>query len=189
MTLAGASAITLNMSTPHPNRIMILGQPGAGKSTLALAISARTGLPCFHLDKIHWLPGWVPRPDAEKAPLIREIIAQDRWIIEGGHSATYPERLARADMVVWLDLNVWTRLRRVTWRSIRDFGKTRPDMQEGCPETFGWHTLEFYVFIWRTRNRSRQKISALLAAAPDAVKVVRLTSGRAATAFMEQFDA
>ena len=43
-------------------RVMIVGQPGAGKSTIARQIGQRTGLPVVHIDKIHWMPGWVERP-------------------------------------------------------------------------------------------------------------------------------
>lgn len=52
-------------------RIMILGQPGAGKSWLARELGARTGLPVIHMDCIHWQPGWVERPLAEKLQLAR----------------------------------------------------------------------------------------------------------------------
>ena len=47
-------------------RVMILGQPGSGKSTLAQKLGACTGLPVFHIDNIHWSPGWVERPSDEK---------------------------------------------------------------------------------------------------------------------------
>jgi dephospho-CoA kinase len=36
---------------------MIVGQPGAGKSTLARALGVATGLPVVHMDMIHWQPG------------------------------------------------------------------------------------------------------------------------------------
>lgn len=34
-------------------RVMIVGQPGAGKSTLARQLGERTGLPVVHIDTIH----------------------------------------------------------------------------------------------------------------------------------------
>ena len=43
-------------------RVMVIGAPGSGKSTLARALGERTGLPVFHMDHIHHLPGWAERP-------------------------------------------------------------------------------------------------------------------------------
>lgn len=70
-------------------RVMIIGQPGSGKSRLAHALGQRTGLPVIHIDTIHWQPGWVERSFDEKTRLCREVEARDQWIFEGGHSATW----------------------------------------------------------------------------------------------------
>lgn len=144
-------------------RVMILGQPGSGKSTLARQLGARTGLPVVHIDHIHWMPGWVERPHAEKSRLCAEVHARPQWIFEGGHSETWPERLARADRVIWLDLPLGVRLWRVLKRTIKGYGRTRPDLPENCPEQF---SLDFYRFIWRTRHSARVNIQRLLDSAP-----------------------
>lgn len=65
-------------------RVMIIGQPGAGKSTLARQIGALTGLPVVHIDHIHWTSGWVERPREEKTRLCGEVHARKSWIFEGG---------------------------------------------------------------------------------------------------------
>ena len=45
-------------------RVLILGSPGAGKSTFARRLAERSGLPLIHLDKHFWRPGWVePAPE------------------------------------------------------------------------------------------------------------------------------
>ena len=56
-------------------RIMIVGRPGSGKSSLAQAIGERTGLPVIHIDKIHWQPGWVERSKAEKTQEVAAFVA------------------------------------------------------------------------------------------------------------------
>ena len=43
-----------------PGRILVYGVTGSGKSTAAVAIGSRTGLPVTLVDEITWLPGWVP---------------------------------------------------------------------------------------------------------------------------------
>ncbi len=81
-------------------RVMIVGQPGSGKSTLARRLGERTGLPVVHIDTIHWQPGWIERSPDEKTRLCLEVEARDRWIFEGGHSTTWENRVARADLQI-----------------------------------------------------------------------------------------
>lgn len=153
-------------------RVMIVGQPGSGKSALARALGARTGLPVVHIDHIHWQPGWAERPREEKTRLCREVEAGETWIFEGGHSATWATRLARADLLVWLDRPVGLRLWRVMVRCLRHLGRTRPDLSEGCPETL--RTMpEFLRFIWRTRNTARARLARLASEATCPVACLR----------------
>lgn len=169
------------------DRIMIVGQCGAGKSTLARALGERTNLPVIHIDRIHWQPGWVERSKAEKTRLCHEAEARSHWIFEGGHSVTWPSRLARADMVVWLDRPVALRLWRVIRRAVTGLGRTRPDMADGCPERLS-SLPEFIRYIWTTRNSAHAKIARLLAGAPSGCEVVRLRSDADVADFLRRFE-
>ena len=170
------------------NRIMIVGQPGSGKSSLAQALGRRSGLPVIHIDKIHWQPGWVERSKAEKTRLCEEAEQRERWIFEGGHSATWRSRLARADMLIWIDRPVGLRLWRVVRRSIVDLGRTRPDMADGCPEQLRW-LPEFIAYIWTTRNSGSEKIAQLTKLAHPHCRVVRLRSDEEVARFVAEFPA
>lgn len=156
-------------------RIMIVGQPGSGKSTLARQIGERTGLPVVHIDLIHWQDGWIERTREEKTRLCLEVEARDEWVFEGGHSATWPNRLSRADMLVWLDLPFAFRVWRVVARNIKNWGKSRPDLPDGCPERLGM-LPEFLRFVWRTRRTSQDRMAALAENAPASCQVVHLRS-------------
>ena len=157
---------------------MIVGQPGSGKSTLARMLGEATGLPVYHMDHIHWMPGWVQRPDADRVRMAHEIEDKERWIFEGGLSRTFDRRRDRADTLVFLDTRLALRLWRVTWRFIRDYGKTRPDMAHGCPEGNWTEMLEFYQYIWRTRHSARARILRLMREArPDLDVHVLKSSG------------
>lgn len=164
---------------------MVIGAPGAGKSVLARRLGGLTGLPVVHIDHIHWLPGWVERDKAEKIRMIRAAEAQEEWIIEGGLSATYAERLARAELLVWLDLPVALRLWRVTTRMLRWYGRARPDLTPGCAEQF---SVEFYRYILVSRRRNRKRM-ADLANAADPTPVRRLRSPRAVTDWLAHVGA
>ena len=165
---------------PDPSilsRVMIVGGPGAGKSTFARRLGAITGLPVRHMDLIHWRPGWVERPRPEKIAMAREVEAQERWIFEGGLSETYPERAARADLVLFLDLPVAVRLWRamVVRRAQRMLGAPRPDVPENCPERLD---PDFVRWIVRTARRHRERHLALVATQPPG-KGVHLNGRRA----------
>ena len=56
-------------------RVMIIGQPGAGKSTLARQVGDRLGLPVVHIDHIHWQAGWVERSRADKTRMCLAVEA------------------------------------------------------------------------------------------------------------------
>ena len=56
-------------------RVLVIGSPGAGKSTLAHQLTRQTSLPLFHLDQMHWLPGWIERDRAETRAELAGVLA------------------------------------------------------------------------------------------------------------------
>jgi len=161
---------------------MIIGQPGSGKSTLARAMGEVLTLPVVHIDLIHWQSGWVERSAAEKDRLCSQAHAQDKWVFEGGRTPTWPERLDRADTLVWLDVPLPVRAWRVFWRTIQNQGNSRPDLPDGCPERFNW---TFTKWIWNTRHSQRDKMMQLYNAAPAEKRKFKLTNAKSVSAFLE----
>ncbi|MBY8976435.1 AAA family ATPase [Rhodobacteraceae bacterium NNCM2] len=157
-------------------RVMIVGGPGSGKTTLALRLAELTRLPVYHMDRIHWQPGWVEREAAEKLRLVRMIHACEEWIFEGGHSQSYDERLERADTLIWLDLPLWRRYLRAFRRLVANFGRSRPDIADNCPERLNREYLLFLAFIWNSRHSARKPLLAILANPPRHVQIHHLTS-------------
>lgn len=158
-------------------RVAIIGSGGAGKSVFARELARITGLPVIHLDVLFWRPGWEPTPPDEWRVREAEIIAGDRWILDGNYSSTQEARLARADTVFFLDLPrlvcLWGALRR-HWRH-RASG--RPDMAPGLHEhidpTFLW-------WIWTYPDKKRPAVLARLAKLPAETAVFRIRSRRGA---------
>ena len=158
------------------NRVVVIGSGGAGKSTVSVELGRRTGLPVIHLDREFWRPGWEPTPDDEWAARVRELVAGDRWIIDGNYGGTMPLRFERADTVVFLDLPRVVCLLSVIWRSIRHLRTPRPDMSEGNPEKLD---PAFLQWIWNYPHRNRPGVLDRLEQLPPSTQVVRLTSRRA----------
>ena len=165
-------------------RVMIIGQPGSGKSWLARELGRRWGLPVFHMDHIHWQSGWVERDRVEKNRLCHAVEAKDKWIFEGGHSATYANRVARADLLIWLDVPLLLRLWRVTWRCVTALGRERPDLPESCPERLA-NLPEFWGFNWRTRVTGRARMAAVVEEARSGLCVVQLRNRIEVAAYLD----
>ncbi|MEQ9261432.1 MAG: AAA family ATPase [Roseovarius sp.] len=168
-------------------RIAIIGAPGSGKSTLARSIGQRMGLPVYHMDHIHWKPGWVPRPGEEKLKLARDVLAREAWVFEGGFDAIQEERMARAQVMIWLDLPLRLRAWRVARRTLVWFGRVRPDLQEGCREGLNPEMLGFWRYIWRTRHLARDRIAASLDPLPPGLMLHHLRSPAEVRAFLARF--
>ena len=85
------------------DRILVIGCPGAGKSTFARVLRDRTGLPLYYLDRIWHRPDGSTLSRAVFDERLAEILAQDRWIIDGNYQRTLAPRLERCDTVFLLD--------------------------------------------------------------------------------------
>ena len=121
--------------------------------------------------------------------MVQALEQEECWIIEGGISATYATRLARADVVIWLDLPIVLRLWRVMARSWRYRGQVRPDLRGNCPEWFDRKTWRFLVWMWNYRNISRDKILASLGTDGGCTPLHHLKSRSDVAEFMRGFEA
>ncbi|QRN96837.1 DNA topology modulation protein [Archangium violaceum] len=143
-------------------RVLVIGSGGAGKSTFATRLAQLTGLPLVHLDALYWKPGWVETPKEEWSRTMGQLIAEERWVMDGNYGGTLEQRLAACDTVVFLDLPRTVCLWRVIMRRVRFHRRARPDMSEGCPERLTW---EFVRWIWtypaERRPRILQRLSKL----------------------------
>ncbi len=154
-------------------KILVIGSGGAGKSTFAKRLGEVLGINVIHLDRLYWQPGWIEPPKPEWAATVEEICNRDAWIMDGNYSGTLERRLAACDTVIFLDLPPRTCVWRVLKRLVRYRNTTRLDMAEGCHEHFN---LQFLLWVWNYRRRTRPKIVNRLKRCEGKVKVIWLQS-------------
>jgi adenylate kinase family enzyme len=104
-------------------KVHIIGLPSSGKTTLAEDLSTRMGI-CHHdLDTVAFVDDrWTPRPAQERDALLAQILAEPRFVTEGGFLGWTVGLLAAADHIVWLD----PPLRVLVWRHVRRHGLLHP---------------------------------------------------------------
>ena len=85
-------------------KVIVIGCPGAGKSTFARKLSAKTGMPLYYLDMIWHLPDRTTLKREEFVSRLEMITSGDEWIIDGNYLHTMPLRLEHCDTVFFFDL-------------------------------------------------------------------------------------
>jgi adenylate kinase family enzyme len=162
-------------------RILIVGNSGGGKSTLARRLGDKLGLPVIHLDVLFWKPGWVESERDDYRARVMAALQAPEWICDGQFTSTFHLRMPLADTIVWIDQPRVLCLVRAIWRAIsyRDGG--RPDMAEGCREKIDF---AFYRYIWTFDREKKPEIEAALAAYGAHAQLHRLQSDREIAAFL-----
>jgi adenylate kinase family enzyme len=164
-------------------RILVIGNSGGGKSTLARKLGEKLGLPVIHLDVLFWKPGWVERDrDEYRASVVAALAAPD-WICDGNFTSTFGMRMALSDTIIWIDRSRFLCLFRAIRRAVTYAGGGRPDMTEGCDEKIDF---EFYRFILTYDRKVRPKLEQALAEHGAHARLVQLTSDREVAAFLTQ---
>lgn len=162
-------------------RIIIIGCPGSGKTTLARELGEKLDLTVVHLDRLWWTGNWQNVSVEDFDERLNNALGLDRWIIDGNYSRTMDARLAKCDTIIWLDYSRWACLWGMLHRVLRNYGKNRPDMPEGCPERFDW---DFVKFIWNFNKNNRVQNATRIAKSRHARAII-LKNRKQKRAFLE----
>ena len=134
----------------------------------------------MHLDSLYWKSGWVETPDEEWQSVIRNLLVQDAWVMDGNFGGTLDMRLAAADTIIFLDLPTLVCIWRVIKRRVKFHKKSRPDMGGGCLEQLD---LQFVHWIWTFRRTHRPEILKKLKLVESEKRVFILESSSAVKSF------
>ena len=115
-----------------------------------------------------------------------EAAAKPQWVFKGGSSKTWENRMSLADTLIWIDLPLGPSAWRVLKRTLRDYGRTRPDLPDGCPEQF---SLEFWKWIWDTRLTGRVYATRIFADPPEHLTLHHLQTRADVATHLKTLDA
>jgi len=156
-------------------KIIVIGCPGSGKSTVSRALHNKTGIPLYHLDMMYW--------NADKSTVemtvflerLSAVLEKDEWIIDGNYSSTMELRMAAFDTVIFLDYPLDVCLDGIRERR----GKPRSDM----PWIETEEDEEFIEFIKSYNEQQKPKVIELFEKYSDK-NIVIFKSREEADAFL-----
>jgi len=148
-----------NCSLIQINRILIIGAPGAGKTTLSAALAQKLRLPIHHLDHLRWMPGWQLRENNDYLDKTYQLCEHPQWIMDGMHYRTLMLRLDYADMIIFLDMTrrrcIWRIFKRMVVHKLKGL-----EIAPGCPtKFFDW---EFLKYAWTFKRNFRKPVLNML---------------------------
>jgi adenylate kinase family enzyme len=166
------------------DRIVIIGSPGAGKSTLARRLGRKLQIRVVHLDRIFWQPGWKAKPRNTRIEILQECVRKKTWIIEGTYLLSSEPRLKAADTIIFLDIPFYICLQRIFVHRFKHQREYRHDLNEGCKDRFNLkRVLKVLVFPIRGRRTLNKKLKNY-----DIKRIVRLHSTKEVQKFLAQLE-
>ncbi|MCA9779395.1 MAG: adenylate kinase [Candidatus Eremiobacteraeota bacterium] len=135
-------------------RVNIIGNSGAGKTTLGKAVADVLACPFHELDDLHWGPDWTPRPREELRRSVAEVVKEPSWVIDGNYARGARDLIwPHTDLVVWLDLPLSKCLQQLLKRTTRRFLTKEALWTAGNRENlteaiFSWNSL----IVWAIRD-------------------------------------
>lgn len=99
-------------------RILVIGCPGAGKTTLSIELHKRLGLPLVHLDDEYWLADWQRPLPKQWLRQLKSRLKQPNWIMDGHYQRSLALRLKYATHVIYLDYPTYLCLYRALKRGL-----------------------------------------------------------------------
>ena len=135
-------------------KVIVIGCPGSGKSTVSRALHNKTGIPLYHLDMMYWN---ADKTTVEKSVFLERLSAvleKDEWIFDGNYGSTMELRMAVCDTVIFLDYPLDVCLDGIKERR----GKPRSDM----PWIETEEDAEFIEFIRSYNEQQKPKVLELL---------------------------
>lgn len=153
---------------------MVIGCPGAGKTTFARKLADILILPLFHLDSLYWKKDCTHITRDELKEKLNTIFSEDEWIIDGNYRNTLEMRVKECDLIFFFDLPVDICLNGIKHR------ENRSEMPCDLPVN-----NEFISFVKNFNDETKPIIFERLNKYPDK-KVITFNSRKEADDYLEK---
>ncbi|MGY1551775.1 AAA family ATPase [Microbacterium sp. A588] len=140
-----------------PERVLIAGVTGSGKTTLARRIAELWRLDHHEIDALYHGPNWTPRP--EFLDDVRTFAATGRWVTEWQYTSKGTDEIMtpRAQLAIWLDYPfpvVRARLiRRTLARSILRTQMYNGNVEKPLRKLLATRDPAENILAWQTQTR------------------------------------
>lgn len=160
----------------RPQRVLIAGTSGSGKTAVAACLGALLGTSHVEIDALFHGPSWTPRESFVDD--VEHFSQQPAWVTEWQYGAVRNLLAERADLLVWLDFPRVQVMRQVIVRTARRRLR-RQVLWNGNVEPPLWTIItnpdHIVRWAWKTHAKSAPRIAALEKKHPELV-IVRLRS-------------
>lgn len=150
------------------NRVVVVGNSGSGKTTVARRLSRFLNAPLLEMDSVFHRYGWADDAPDDFLPTLDDFSRADRWVIDGNYTSHGVRDVVwpRADTFVWLDLPRRTAVSRVLRRTLRRV-LTREPLWGGVREPFtNLYSRNPYkniiVWTWTRHTHTREKFETAM---------------------------
>ena len=158
-------------------KIIVIGSPGAGKSTFSRKLRDKTGIPLYYLDMVFHKPDRTTASREEFDEKLSQILESEQWIIDGNYQRTLPLRFEKCTDVFLFDLPVEECLKGAAAR----IGRAREDL----PWIETEFDPEFKQYILDFRKDQIPKIYALTDKYRESRRITVFRSGKEADDWIE----
>ncbi len=153
----------ISKSFQRMKRVVVIGTSCSGKTTFASQLAGKLAIAHTELDVLHWLPDWQMRPLDDFRSLVKEVVEQDRWVIDGNYGKVRDIVWPRATHLVWLNYPFWTVFSRALSRTLSRV-VTREELFAGNRESLCRALFDTESIVWwvlRTYRRRRREYPQL----------------------------
>ena len=136
------NSMSMNSSSMAFDKIIVIGCPGAGKSTFARKLHDITKIPLYYLDLIWHKSDRTTVSREEFDAKLEEIFKEEKWIIDGNYQRTLERRIQACDTVFLLDFT----LEQCLSGAMERVGKQREEMpwtEETLDQKFRQYIIDF----------------------------------------------
>ena len=160
-------------------KIMIVGVPGSGKTTLAKILGTELNLPVLHIDDrfINSDGRYIPIEEMKEIAL--DICSADKWIVDGMYRIMVESVINKADLLIFLDMGRVTNIKNVISRRTKSFIRSRHKNPEGYEKKIHLVIIKLLLSIikqiWFNRKGYREEWCEIINVGISPSKTVRIT--------------